>query len=227
LNRDPIAEVGGINLYRFVGNSPLNRIDLFGFAGAEEDEEDIEREEPIFGERDPKETEIESVIAYENEENEDVMKEYEDSERETAIEARTPESQGSEGANAPPSTVTSPRRVPCPGQNVFDNAPSGFSNFKLGQSAHEDFQSALNRLYNTESEDWLMRTSPGQNGIDATYIGPENNNPGFNFAELKPYSQSGIDSFGDQLEDWGLPKNQTQLFFYNKGGIIGSSGFNF
>jgi RHS repeat-associated protein len=30
LSRDPINEAGGINLYGFVGNSPLNRIDPFG-----------------------------------------------------------------------------------------------------------------------------------------------------------------------------------------------------
>ena len=31
LNRDPIAEAGGINLYGYVGNSPVNRIDPLGF----------------------------------------------------------------------------------------------------------------------------------------------------------------------------------------------------
>src|SRR5439155_1338873 len=30
LNRDPIQEQGGFNLYGFVGNSPLNRVDLLG-----------------------------------------------------------------------------------------------------------------------------------------------------------------------------------------------------
>lgn len=30
LNRDPIGEAGGINLYTFVGNSPLNRVDPYG-----------------------------------------------------------------------------------------------------------------------------------------------------------------------------------------------------
>ncbi len=76
---------------------------------------DIEREEPIFGERDPKETEIESVIVYENEENEDVMKEYEDSERETAIEARTPKNQGS---------VNGYRMLPINCNLVQDGVPS-------------------------------------------------------------------------------------------------------
>jgi len=32
-NRDPIQEAGGVNLYEFVGNSPINRIDAFGKYG--------------------------------------------------------------------------------------------------------------------------------------------------------------------------------------------------
>lgn len=30
LNRDPIGEAGGLNLYRFVGNDPVNRVDVWG-----------------------------------------------------------------------------------------------------------------------------------------------------------------------------------------------------
>ena len=46
LNRDPIGEEGGINLYGFVGNNPANEVDPFGLAGAgEEDfEDEITRE---------------------------------------------------------------------------------------------------------------------------------------------------------------------------------------
>jgi hypothetical protein len=32
VNRDPIEEMGGMNLYQFVGNSPVNDIDLLGLA---------------------------------------------------------------------------------------------------------------------------------------------------------------------------------------------------
>lgn len=31
-NRDPIGELGGVNLYSMVGNDPMDRIDLFGLA---------------------------------------------------------------------------------------------------------------------------------------------------------------------------------------------------
>lgn len=37
LNQDPIQELGGINLYRFVQNSPLNRIDPWGLDDEEDD----------------------------------------------------------------------------------------------------------------------------------------------------------------------------------------------
>jgi len=62
--------------------------------------------------------------------------------------------------------------------------------------------------------------------VDAEYVGPQETDPGFDYAELKPYSQSGIDAFGDQLENWNL-NGPVQLFLYGPGGVIGSSGFNF
>ena len=34
INRDPISESGGLNLYGFVSNSPVNRVDRFGLTGA-------------------------------------------------------------------------------------------------------------------------------------------------------------------------------------------------
>jgi RHS repeat-associated protein len=36
LNRDPIMEMGGINLYRFVANNPINYLDSFGLGGGAE-----------------------------------------------------------------------------------------------------------------------------------------------------------------------------------------------
>ena len=110
---------------------------------------------------------------------------------------------------------------------VLRNAPPGFSNGNLGTEAHANFESALNTLYDTRPRDWRMRTALGQKGVDATYIGPPSRSPGFIHAELKPYSQGSIGTLGNQLGPWNLPAGQTELFFYNQGGVIGSSGFRF
>jgi RHS repeat-associated protein len=39
LNRDPIGERGGINLYQFVYNSPLSELDIYGFATKSKNED--------------------------------------------------------------------------------------------------------------------------------------------------------------------------------------------
>ena len=43
LNKDPIKEEGGINLYQFVGNSPINRYDPLGLVGMPWDEDSVSR----------------------------------------------------------------------------------------------------------------------------------------------------------------------------------------
>jgi hypothetical protein len=101
-----------------------------------------------------------------------------------------------------------------------------FSNIDVGMSAHQNFESALTALTKTRSTDWRMRTSVGQVGVDATYIGPRHRRPGFWHAELKPNTYSGYSTFLNQLGRWNI-RGETQLFFYNEQGIIGSSGYNF
>jgi RHS repeat-associated protein len=110
---------------------------------------------------------------------------------------------------------------------LFENAFSGFSNGKLGQQAHDAFEEALHSLYGTQKGDWFMRTAPGMTGVDAEFIGDMTRFPGFKYGELKPYSQHSLGTFGEQLGRWGLPNGETELFFYNQGGVIGSSGFRF
>ncbi|MCZ7637665.1 MAG: hypothetical protein M5U12_17490, partial [Verrucomicrobia bacterium] len=39
VNRDPLQEVGGVNMYRFVGNNPLSQTDSLGLATREQLEE--------------------------------------------------------------------------------------------------------------------------------------------------------------------------------------------
>lgn len=126
-----------------------------------------------------------------------------------------------QGGNNPPSTP------PAPTPPKKGNGPAGFSTTKLGNEVHGRFEKVLTEQTGTRREDWLMRTKPGETGIDATYIGPKNRYPGFKYAELKPYTQNGYDTFQRQMDRWQLPGGQTQLYFYNGGGIIGSSGINY
>jgi hypothetical protein len=109
----------------------------------------------------------------------------------------------------------------------FGKAPKGFSNIDFGNKIHGKFEKVLMEQTGTKKGDWFMRTKPGQTGIDAEYIGPPSKNPGFDYAELKPHSPGSVGTFGSQLDRWGLPNGKTQLWYYNHGGIIGSSGFNF
>jgi hypothetical protein len=104
-------------------------------------------------------------------------------------------------------------------------APPGFSNPGFGQEVHQRFQDLLAEQTHTSPDDWFMRTAPGMNGVDAEYIGPASSNPGFKYAELKPYSGNGVDTFFDQLFNWRLPPEETSLWFYNPHGVIGWSGY--
>jgi RHS repeat-associated protein len=115
------------------------------------------------------------------------------------------------------------RRALCPPTR----RPQGFSNGNFGNAVHAKFLDALVALTGTRQADWLMQTAPGQNGVDATYIGPEETDPGFTYAELKPYTPYSMPRFFEQLDRWNLPPGKTQLFYYNPQGVIGSSGFNF
>jgi YD repeat-containing protein len=67
----------------------------------------------------------------------------------------------------------------------------------------------------------LARTSTTE------YVGPLSRKPDFTYAELKPYTQNGFKTFMQQLDNWRLPSGETQLWFYNRAGVIGSSGFNY
>jgi hypothetical protein len=76
----------------------------------------------------------------------------------------------------------------------------------------------------TRKGDWVIRTKPGQTGVDATYQGKKN--LGFRHAELKPRSPYGFNEFNGQVDRWqqsgqiGTGEN-TSLWFYNEQGIIG------
>ena len=66
----------------------------------------------------------------------------------------------------------------------------------------------LTALTGTDAGDWIMRTAPGLTGVDAEFVGALARNPGFTYAELKPLSQNGFDTFLKQLNAWGLPEER-------------------
>jgi hypothetical protein len=145
LERDPIQEQGGINLYAFVRNNSLRHVDAFGLQ--EEFDFDLEFAEPAFGGWKPALTpEQESYKEVENEaaEMEKVAEQADAAAKaaEVAAEAaqaaaqkvRTPDSEQSNN-NAPPATLSRPclqrtyqtyfKVHPLPGQ-VYSGRTSGF-----------------------------------------------------------------------------------------------------
>lgn len=192
ISRDPIGEEGGLNLYQYAANDPINLVDIYGLC-------------PSGG----------------NPRN--------------SLGGVTPSNSG-RGIRppGPPNRVTSSGGAQGGGggsgrnpTNIGGSNRRGFSNANFGNAVHQRFRDALTQQTGTRPSDWLVRTRPGQTGIDATYIGPASRNPGFNYAELKPTSPGSISTFGSQLGRWNLPPGQTELWLYNPSGIIGSSGFIF
>jgi RHS repeat-associated protein len=96
----------------------------------------------------------------------------------------------------------------------------GTTNF--GNEVHQNFGRVLTEQTNTLPGDWIMRTSPGQVGVDAEYVGPAIRNPGFNYAELKPVNYSSY-RVGVQIGKWNLPEGETSIWWYNEEGIIGQT----
>jgi RHS repeat-associated protein len=113
------------------------------------------------------------------------------------------------------------------GSVPVNGGPLGFSTPAFGIEIHQNFPNALVEQTGTVPTDWIFQTAPGAKGVDASYIGPDVRYPGFEHAELKPYSQSGYNTFQYQLNNWNLPAGKTQLWWYNPSGTIGSSGLNF
>jgi RHS repeat-associated protein len=98
----------------------------------------------------------------------------------------------------------------------------GFGTTAFGNQVHQYFGPVLQALTGTGPEHWIMRTAPGLGGVDATYIGPPELNPGFNYAELKPMNYPD-NAVGCQIGRWGLPDGETSIFWYNRNGIIGQT----
>jgi RHS repeat-associated protein len=241
INRDPINERGGVNLYAYCQNNPICLLDMMGFCPHWWDDFvaslGMDADQIGYGLIDVPYQISENVVngalnfgsgtanaAYNGQGGWDwaigISQDLSSMSQVTSIFGIS-----AAGLVSDTTTLTANATEETPA--VFENAPSGFSNGNLAQQAHDNFQQALNDLYGTQNADWRVATAPGQTGVDATYVGPASGNPGFNFAELKPYSANSLGTFGNQLGNWGLPEGQTELFFYNKSGVIGSSGFKF
>jgi len=227
LNQDPIEERGGINLYQFVDNDAINLVDPSGLQGS--------TPRPVLPPRpvDPvvRQIEFEFMLrGYAEPRNMFSRRQMERMREEFLQNMRGP--RGPTSLSAPRSAqrefnfnpTVSSALIPCP--------PRGFSNSRFGQSMHDRFEDIL--MTDTKANkpgDWLMRTRPGQTGVDATYVGPRSRYPGFDHAELKPLSPGSIGTFGNQLGNQGnnpnWPPGSVQLWLYNQRGDIYSSGFNF
>jgi hypothetical protein len=95
-----------------------------------------------------------------------------------------------------------------------------------GTQIHQNFPDAVTSHTGTSLDDWTFNVSPGQTGIDAAWTGAGGGaNPGFNYAELKPATLPGYDTFLEQMQNWqqnGLPTGQTSLWGYDENGNISS-----
>jgi RHS repeat-associated protein len=92
LNRDPIGELGGLNLYRFVRNNPLKHLDAFGL------------QEPV-PEREFDGDPGESVFVFGPQIPSDPLQQLQQDEQNMEDAYRSPDSEESQGANSPPSQV--------------------------------------------------------------------------------------------------------------------------
>lgn len=101
-------------------------------------------------------------------------------------------------------------------------AESAFGTTEFGNAVHEQFEQVLTEQTGTQEADWIMKTSPGQTGVDATYVGPASRYPGFSYAELKPMGSSST-AVGNQISNWGLPQGQPSIWWYNRNGVIGQT----
>jgi hypothetical protein len=92
-----------------------------------------------------------------------------------------------------------------------------FGTGKLGDYMHEQFQAILAKAFPTTQFETKLK--PGQTGVDVKWIGGDD--PGFDFADLKPESLSGLRKFLSQIVKWddkGEIAGQGALFTYDANG---------
>jgi len=97
---------------------------------------------------------------------------------------------------------------------LVHNANYPFGSAALGQFMHEHkFAPFFKELFpEIKKMDWKLL--PGQTGVDATVL--DKNFKLFKYAELKPDTASGISTFNNQIDKWGI--NDVALFLYDAKG---------
>lgn len=88
-------------------------------------------------------------------------------------------------------------------------APSNQARRDFGTAVHQEFPEEFAKKY--PGVRFRDNVGPGQNGPDIEVVSA--NRPGFDFADLKPKTESGFRSFEKQLENWG--DGDAALFFYD------------
>ncbi len=96
-----------------------------------------------------------------------------------------------------------------------DFVPSNSAVRDFGTAVHQDVPAGIQvKFPGTEFE---FNVGPGQRGPDVVVVGGDD--PGFDFADLKPGTESGFWSFMNQLQNW--PSGPAGVFFYEPGsGVI-------
>jgi len=103
------------------------------------------------------------------------------------------------------------------------SSTAGFGTTAFGNAMHTQFGDVLLEQTGTAAEDWQF-AAPNAPGVDATYFGSQN--IGFNAAELKPFGYN-MNAVGNQIGSFSAQPGTTSVWWYNSSGIIGNTGWTF
>ena len=126
-----------------------------------------------------------------------------DSLGETSSSTATSSAGASQVANTPIGQVDVPSDL-VPGTTTF------------GQAMHEEIGDWLKQQY--PDTEFILNTGSGQTGVDVTFRGGDPT--GWDYLEIKPQTSSGLQSFNNQLNKWGLSSDNTVALTYDYNGNL-------
>jgi len=88
----------------------------------------------------------------------------------------------------------------------------------FGQDAHQQIGQLLQDALGTDVK-LILRTAPGQTGIDVEALLEDADQVGFQYGEIKHMSASGYSDFDAQMARWKLPA-PVQAIVYDRQGNI-------